>query len=108
MYPDARGSPTGWSTQTGLTLVFGSRSQLGSPSGVQAFSEAHGGRGTIRTVTDGRALGARIQSLTLGILLKMSCPRRLVPYTTEQYLCEDLHHSGISQTPGQEPGWLDS
>jgi hypothetical protein len=51
MYPDARGSPTGWSTQTGLTLVFGSCSWLDSSTGVQAFSEAHGGRGTIRTLT---------------------------------------------------------
>jgi hypothetical protein len=51
MYPSAWGSPTGWSTQTGLTPVFGSCSQVASSTGVQAFSEAHGGRGTIRTVT---------------------------------------------------------
>jgi hypothetical protein len=51
MYPDARGSPTGWSTQTGLTPMLGSRSRIASSTGVQAFSKAHGGRGTIRTVT---------------------------------------------------------
>jgi hypothetical protein len=52
MYPDVWGSPTGWSTQTGLTPVFGSRSQVAFSTGVQAFSKAHGGRGTIRTVTE--------------------------------------------------------
>jgi hypothetical protein len=36
----------------GLALVFGSRSRVVSSTGVQAFSEAHGGCGTIRTVTD--------------------------------------------------------
>jgi hypothetical protein len=51
MYPDAWGSPTGWSTQTRLIPVFGSCSWLDSSTGVQAFSKAHGGRGTIRTVT---------------------------------------------------------
>jgi hypothetical protein len=35
----------------GLAPVFGSRSRVASSTGVQAFSEAHGGRGTIRTVT---------------------------------------------------------
>jgi hypothetical protein len=35
----------------GLAPVFGSRSRVVSSTGVQAFSEAHGGRGTIRTVT---------------------------------------------------------
>jgi hypothetical protein len=36
----------------GLALVFGSRSRVVSSTGVQAFSKAHGGRGTIRTVTE--------------------------------------------------------
>jgi hypothetical protein len=53
MYPDVRGSPTGWSTQTGLTPVFGSCSRVAFSTGVQAFSEAHSGRGTIRTMTAG-------------------------------------------------------
>jgi hypothetical protein len=35
----------------GLAPVFGSRSRVVSSTGVQAFSEAHGGRGTLRTVT---------------------------------------------------------
>jgi hypothetical protein len=35
----------------GLAPVFGSRSRVVSSTGVQAFSEAHGGCGTIRTVT---------------------------------------------------------
>jgi hypothetical protein len=56
MYPDAQELPTGWSTQTGLTLMFGSRSRLDSSTGVQAFSKAHGGRGTIRTMTTAHRL----------------------------------------------------
>jgi hypothetical protein len=51
MYLDVQGSPTGWSTPTGLTPVFMSCSRVASSTGVQAFSEAHGGCGTIRTVT---------------------------------------------------------
>jgi hypothetical protein len=51
MYLSVQGSPTGWSTQTGLTPVFRSCSQVASSMGVQASSKAHGGRGTIRTVT---------------------------------------------------------
>jgi hypothetical protein len=35
----------------GLTPVCGSRSRVAFSTGVQAFSKAHGGHGTIRTVT---------------------------------------------------------
>jgi hypothetical protein len=70
----------------GLAPVFGSRIRVVSSTGVQAFSEAHGGRGTIRTVTGPHlhvyihiaAVHSTYITLELGIRCRaVSLPRKL-------------------------------